>query len=48
MQTAEPEGKREGRPPGRGKKETPQTWLCVQPARVEELGGEVDVHVTEK
>lgn len=24
------------------------TWLCVQPARVEELGGEVDVDVTEK
>lgn len=24
------------------------TWLCVQPARVEELRGEVDVHVTEK
>lgn len=23
-------------------------WLCVQPARVEELRGEVDVHVTEK
>lgn len=25
-----------------------QTWLCVQPTRVEELRGEVDVHVTEK
>lgn len=24
------------------------TWLCVQPTRVEELRGEVDVHVTEK
>lgn len=24
------------------------TWLCVQPAGVEELRGEVDVHVTEE
>lgn len=24
------------------------TWLCVEPAGVEEVGGEVDVHVTEE
>lgn len=24
------------------------TWLCVQPARIEELRGEVDVNITEK
>lgn len=28
--------------------EATQTWLCVQPTRVEELRGEVDVYVTEK
>lgn len=29
---------------------TPETltWLCIQPARIEEFGGEVDVDVTEK
>lgn len=32
----------------RGKDEATQTWLRVQPTRVEELSGKVDVHVTEK
>lgn len=32
----------------RSKNEAAQTWLSVQPTRVEELRGEVDVHITEK
>lgn len=40
------------RPPwGREREEPtpdPHTWLCVQPACIEEFGGEVDINVTEK
>lgn len=32
----------------RGARERSPTWLRVQPAGVEELGGEVDVHVAEE
>lgn len=37
-------------PWGRKKLPTPQilTWLCVQPTRIEEFRGEVDVDITEK
>lgn len=34
--------------PESGKNKAAQTWLCIQPARVEELRGEVNVHIAEE
>lgn len=42
------ERKRESWVPESGRNKATQTWLCVQPTCVEELRGEVDVHITEK